>query len=371
VQTDTPIEVRIHDLARGGAGVGRLPTGEIIFVPFTAPGDLVRVRILERKKSYIHGELVEVIEASPGRVPPPCPAFGRCGGCSWQHIPYPLQFETKVKGLHSALTRAGLESRSLPIDLLPAEETYHYRNRIQIRGNPATREAGFYRPGTHSLVPVSECAIADPKINSALGKLLEEGFSRFTEPFKLEISLTPEGGVRADWNERHAATGFQQINDRQNRALQSWVKVHAGTGDLLLDLYGGNGNLSLPLLGDFKRIVCVDTGAPEEEGPAPDFVFIRKSLQSWCGAEDARPPSGPAVALLDPPREGIGDLFPKLEARLSALGVSRVILVGCDVDAFARDASRFAAARYRLARLATLDLFPQTPHLESLALFLK
>ncbi len=365
------IEVRIHDLARGGAGVGRLPTGEIIFVPFTAPGDLVRVRVVERKKSYVHGELIEVLEASPSRVAPPCPAFGRCGGCSWQHIPYPLQFETKVKGLHSALGRAGIRNPDVPLDLLPAEETYHYRNRIQIRGNPATREAGFYRPGSHSLVPVSECTIADPKINSALGKLLEEGFARFTEPFKLEISLKSNGEIQTDWNERHAAAGFQQINDRQNRLLQEWVKTHSGSGDLLLDLYGGNGNLSLPLIRDFKRIVCVDSGAPETEAPAPHFSFVRKSIQAWSGMDEATPPSGPAVALLDPPREGIGELFPKLEARLSALGVSRIILVGCDVDSFARDSSRFLAARYRLARLGALDLFPQTPHLESLALFLK
>ncbi len=371
MQTDTPVEVRIHDLARGGAGVGRLSTGEIIFVPFTAPGDLVRVRVVERKKSYVHGELIEVLEASPDRVVAPCSAFGRCGGCSWQHIPYPLQFETKVKGLHSALARAGVQNPSVPLDLLPAGETYHYRNRIQIRGNPSTREAGFYRPGSHSLVPVSECAIADPKINSALGKLLEEGFARFNEPFKLEISKKSDGGIRADWNERHAATGFQQINDRQNRLLQEWVKTHAGSGDLLLDLYGGNGNLSLPLIEDFKRIVCIDSGATEQEAPAPHFSFVRKSIQAWSGTDDANETAGPAVALLDPPREGIGELFPKLEARLSALGVSRVILVGCDVDAFARDTSRFISARYRLARLGALDLFPQTPHLESLALFLK
>ena len=371
MQTESPIEVRIHDLARGGAGVGRLPSGEIIFVPFTAPGDLVRVRVTERKKSYVHGELIEIVETSPTRAIPPCPAFGRCGGCSWQHIPYPLQFETKVKGLHSALARAGIQTPSVPIDLLPAEQPYHYRNRIQIRGNPATREGGFYRLGSHSLVPVSECSIADPKINSALGKLLEEGFARFSEPFKLEISLEPDGGIRADWNERHAANGFQQINDRQNRLLQDWVKTHAGAGDLLLDLYGGNGNLSLPLIRDFKRIICVDTGAPESEADAPNYTYIRKSIQSWSGMDEKSTPTGPVVALLDPPREGIGELFPKLEARLAALGVSRVILVGCDVDAFSRDSSRFMVARYHLARLGALDLFPQTPHLESLALFLK
>lgn len=365
------IEVRIHDLARGGAGVGRLPSGEIIFVPFTAPGDLVLVRVVERKKSYAHGEIIELLEASPTRETPPCRAFRECGGCSWQHIPYSLQFETKVKGLHTALARAGVESGTVPIDLLPATETYHYRNRIQVRGNPATREAGFYRPGSHSLVPVSECTIADQRINTALGRLLEEGYSRFKEPFKLEISLQPDGAIRADWNERHAAGGFQQINERQNRALQAWVRAHAGAGGLLLDLYGGSGNLSLPLIPEFRKIICVDSSAPETGSPGPNFTFIKKSIQAWCGEDDAETPNGPVVALLDPPREGIGDLFNKLEARLSALGVSKVILVGCDVDAFARDTSRFTRARYRLERLGALDLFPQTPHLESLALFSK
>ena len=370
---EAPIEISIHDLARGGSGVGRLPSGEVVFVPFTAPGDRVLIRIIERKKSYAHGELVEILEPSPVRVTPECPAFGTCGGCSWQHLPYPLQFETKIKGLKTALSRGGVDSSGLPFDEFPARETYHYRNRIQIRGNPAEKAAGFLKNGSHDLVPVTRCFIADERINQALPGILAEGYSKFSSPFKLEVSVDGAGEISQSWNERHGALGFRQIHDGQNAVLRDWVKTHAGNGALLLDLYGGNGNLSLPLTDQFRKIVCVDTGAPIEppKGTPEHYHFVPLSLAAWCRKDDPEPTSGGTVALIDPPREGLRELFPHVERKLAQLKADRVILIGCDVDSFVRDSSRFIQAGFRLIRLGALDLFPQTPHLESLALFLK
>src|SRR4051812_46602980 len=95
--------LRITDLSRGGAGVSRDPSGRVVFVPYSAPGDLVRVRIVEAEKRYAQGEILEILEPSVERQVPPCPVFGKCGGCQWQHLPYSLQWSTKSKGLLHAL----------------------------------------------------------------------------------------------------------------------------------------------------------------------------------------------------------------------------------------------------------------------------
>src|SRR4051812_16815630 len=96
---ENEVVVRITDLSRGGAGVSRDESGRVVFVPYSAPGDLVRVRIVETDKRYSQGEILEILEPSSDRQTPPCPAFGKCGGCQWQHLPYSLQWDTKANGI--------------------------------------------------------------------------------------------------------------------------------------------------------------------------------------------------------------------------------------------------------------------------------
>jgi len=366
------LTVTIHDLSRGGSGVARLESGEIIFVPFTAPGDQVRVRILERKKNYCQGEAMEWVVKSPTRVTPECSRFTQCGGCSWQHLDYPLQFETKKKGLLHALNRAGISLASIPVDELPAAHPYGYRNRIQLHGDTEARALGFYRPGTKSIVDLESCPIADPRINQALPGFREEGLMNFKGEFKLELDLSPEGKVRAAWNRKNAAYGFRQVNDEQNQNLQAWVTSHIRDANTLLDLYGGTGNLSIGLAPRFKRVECVDLFTPKERpSTLPNhFHFIRQAMEKWIHTPlSPESKNGTLSVVLDPPREGMGRLAGALCDKLETASLSSLILVGCEVDAFTRDTHHLLKRGYRLQRLGVLDLFPQTPHVESLALF--
>lgn len=365
------MKVKINDLSRGGSGVARLETGEVIFVPFTAPGDEVEVRVTEKKKNYSQGELIRILESSPLRADPPCPHFTRCGGCSWQHLPYPLQFETKKKGLLHALNRKGISAEGTPLDEMPASEPYHYRNRIQLHGNSDRRELGFFRPGSREIVDLTACAIADQKINEALPSLKAQGFDELRGEFKLEIDLSPEGEIRAAWNRRHAAFGFRQVNDAQNRVLQTWIQTNLQNADLLFDLYGGSGNLSRSLAPRFGEVFCVDlyTGHPEASLP-PNFRLMRQDMTRWSHTPLSESLFGKSASLiLDPPREGMGEALLPLLEKLSPLSIRSLALVGCDVDAFTRDVHRLIKKGFRLDRLGVLDLFPQTPHIESLALF--
>ncbi len=366
-------KVTIHDLARGGSGVGKLDSGEIIFVPFTAPGDEVLVRITKSHKNYHEGERVEILRPSEFRVEPPCPVFEKCGGCTWQHIPYALQFETKKKGLIQALKRGGTLPENIPFDEFPADTHYHYRNRVQLRGNPLENKIGYYAHASKTLIGIDHCPIAEEKINENLLILAREGFAQFSEEFKLEIDVSPDGKVRHAFNQPHAAFGFRQINDQQNLKLQQWIQNHFPEGDLLLDLYGGSGNLSLPIASRFKEIHCVDSSVPFANASTPKhFHYQKMDMIKWAKtptrvAETLRKTS----VILDPPREGISSFFDKIEAKISRHDVERMALIGCDVDSFVRDTHRFLKLGYRLERLGVLDLFPQTPHVESLALFSK
>ncbi len=362
------LTLTIHDVARGGSGVARLNSGEIVFVPYTAPGDVIRARITEQKKNYSQGELVEIITPSPIRVSPPCPAFQRCGGCSWQHLPYEFQFETKKNGVLHALKRAGLDTQTIPLDTLPAEHPYFYRNRIQLRGNPQDKSLGFYERGTTRIFSIEQCWIARNEINEHLPEIRSKGFDLDRE-FKVEVEVTDQGEVRSAWNQKHAAFGFRQVNDEQNLKLQNWVKFNIGTGFHLLDLFGGTGNLSKGLIGQFEKIDCVDITVPKVK-PADlptHFQFHRSGVAEWLNRINHNPQPHTRV-ILDPPREGLGADFSKIESMLSKKYAPEIILlVGCDADAFARDTYRFTQKGYLLEKLGVLDLFPQTPHVESLA----
>lgn len=357
--------LRIQDLARGGAGVARDESGRVVFVPYTAPGDLVRVRITETKKNYAQAELIEVIEPSPQRQAPPCPVFGRCGGCQWQHLPYELQWKTKVQGVLHALSRVQVTPPGPPEEL-PAERIWDYRNRVQLRGFEG--ELGFFAAGTNDRVAVDRCAIARPEINAVWEGTRAEG-ARFDRPYKVEVEVLPDGGVRKSWNSSHGALGFRQIHDEQNEKLKAWVTRSLTPGGALLDLFGGAGNLSLGLVERMAKIDCVDTGAPKGLQPGAGYTFHRQPVTSWIVKKaSANPRPAYSSAILDPPREGLGADFTAIAQALESLGVREIAAVGCDPDAWARDVSRFVKRGWNLTSVAILDLFPQTPHVESLAL---
>lgn len=362
---DHLLTVQIHDLARGGAGVARDESGRVVFVPYTAPGDQVRVRVIEAKKNYARAELVEVLEVSPQRVKPPCPVFGRCGGCQWQHLPYALQWKTKLGGVLQALARVQVTVPGA-FEELPAERIWEYRNRVQLRGFGS--ELGFFAAGTNERVPVDRCEIARPEINAVWKDVRAEG-ACLPRAYKVEVEVMPDTSVIKSWNSAHGAQGFRQVHDEQNFKLQQWVADNLTSGGRLLDLYGGSGNLSLGLRGKMGAIDCVDTGAPRDSGQMPGYAFHRASVTTWIVKKASlKPAPHYSSAIVDPPREGLGTDFGSIATSLDALGVTELVAVGCDPDAWARDVSRFVKGGWRLEKAGVLDLFPQTPHVESLAL---
>ena len=353
------LDLSITDLSRGGAGVAKSTDGRIVFVPFTAPGDRVRAKITETKKNYLHAELLELIEPSPKRVKPRCPVFQKCGGCQWQHIPYALQWETKKSGAIHALTRVGIQI-SQSWDEFPAESPWEYRNRIQLRGDG--ERLGFYAKGSHDVVFIQRCDIARPELNQHWPVLKEKG-KTFKRPYKVEVEVHKNSVVSALWNQKHAAGGFRQVNDEQNQKLKNWIATHLKTRGVVLDLFGGSGNLSLDLSQSFENVYCVDTviGKNNENDPN-NFHHIRQDTLGWLKSGAI---SKAHAAIIDPPREGLGPSLTEIAELLQKLGTTEVIAIGCHVDSWARDLSRWIKKGWNISELALFDFFPQTPHVEA------
>ncbi len=359
--------MEITDLSRGGTGVARDGEGRVIFVPFTAPGDRVRVKIVEAEKRYATGQLLEVIEASKIRQKPRCPAFGRCGGCQWQHLPYEVQWKTKSSGVLHALSRVGIEP-SCKLEELPAERVWEYRNRIQLRGEhrPEGTILGFYAKGSHDVIPLDRCDIARPEINEAWEKTRADS-KELSRPFKVELEVSEQGALSQSWNKGHAAQGFRQVHDEQNEKLKAWVRSAVTSGLPVLDLFGGSGNLSFPLIESSPEIHCVDVSVPRKKPPhfPAFFHFHRAPVADWLKRQKIEKKDWSAI--IDPPRIGLGSDFQVIADGIEKAGVKELVEVGCEPDSWARDVSRFLKRGWKLDRVAALDLFPQTSHVESLA----
>ena len=358
------IELEITDLSRSGPGVGREASGRVVFVPFAAPGDLLKVEILEEDKRYAESRLVEILRPSPLRIEPKCPVFSKCGGCDWQQLTYEKQWNTKVAGLKHALKRVEIPLDAVEFQEFPAEQVWGYRNRIQLRG--FGNEIGFYARNSKHLVPIENCAIARDELNQLIPNIKAEGASRPRE-YKVELEVFESGKTAVSWNASHSASGFRQVHDEQNKKLRTWVESELKGSQTLLDLYGGSGNLSLGLQGRFLEIHCVDIGTlhknPDQSKGLFQFhnIGVLPWLKQYKGGKNIS-------VILDPPRDGLGrDLVPILEI-LKNLDVKEILSIGCESDPWIRSLHRMLRYGWHLEKIGALDFFPQTHHVESLAI---
>jgi len=347
-------EVRIERVAFGGAGVGRLADGMVCFVPYSAPGELVRVRVVSRKKNHSLGELVEVLEPAAGRVEPVCPAFGTCGGCQYQHLSYEVQLEIKRAQVEEALRRIAKIPAPAVEAVRPSPLAYAYRNRLSVHTRAG--RTGFFARGTGRVVDVGRCAIASEEVNGRLARY------RASRPDDGERTLRAEAPFH----------GFRQVNDGAAEVLAGVVAELAGPGGgHLVDAYCGAGFFGLRLAGIFGEVTGIEWSAgavrhARENAPA-NARFLEGPVEGLLAEVLRTRPPGETCVLFDPPAEGLG---PGVIDIVLAEGPLRVIYVSCDPSTLARDAARLAA-EYSLVRACPVDMFPQTAQIECACLFEK
>jgi 23S rRNA (uracil1939-C5)-methyltransferase len=347
------LEVTIEKIIFGGDGLSRTPEGFVIFVPFTAEGERVRVRITERKKNHARAEVLEVVEASAGRETPPCPYYGRCGGCQYQHLTYAEECRLKEAQVREAFARAGVEAEVRP--LVASPQPYRYRNRITVHAEGG--KIGFRSVNGRELVDIRTCLLARDEVNGALGKL--------------RADAPPEG----HYSLRDATvppSGFFQANHDLREPLRELIAASLPPkGGTLLEGYCGGGFFTEMVAGRFERVVAVDND-PRTLRDAQRLGL--KNVEWFEGdaaqalAEELRARSGRDVSVLvDPPREG---LPVRLTEALCLDPAAHLTYVSCDPATLARDA-RMLSRPYRLVRVEPIDLFPRTAQIECVSVWEK
>src|SRR5437016_9283081 len=168
-----PINVRIEKLVYGGEGLAH-HEGHTVFAPFVLPDESVSIEPVETRKKFIRGRVAQIKTPSTDRAVPPCPYFGVCGGCNYQHIPYELQLRYKAEILRETLSRLGRLQWDGPI-VPHASPPFGYRNRVQwkiARDEGGSFEIGYFQAGSQKLCAIRQCPIASPRLNEALGAIV-------------------------------------------------------------------------------------------------------------------------------------------------------------------------------------------------------
>ncbi|MBN1921466.1 MAG: 23S rRNA (uracil(1939)-C(5))-methyltransferase RlmD [Anaerolineae bacterium] len=400
-------ELNVTAMAHGGDAIGK-HQGRTVFVPFAIPGERLRVELVEERKHFIRARLLEVLEPSPVRVTPPCPYFGRCGGCHFQHIAYEAQVQIKGLVVLDQFQRVGKFENPLVFEPLPDVSGWEYRNHarfhITAEGHP-----GFLAADSQEIIPIKDCPIMHPllgqlytsldlmlpdveqmelRVGTATGDLMLLLQTYDEEPPSLEVDFPlsivqvchdtlPVPLIGLDYiteivhgrEFRISATSFYQVNSAQAERL---VEIVLGALELqgherVLDAYCGVGLFTAFLAEEAAEVVGIELNAASVAdavfnlADAPNVTLIEGQVEDvlpdWEQAFDA--------VVLDPPRTGLDPVMLDAMLRVSP---ERIVYVSCDPATLARDARRLVDAGYVLEWVQPVDLFPQTFHIENVAL---
>ena len=389
------LELVITDVVAGGDGLARPADNRVVFVAGALPGERVVSEVTETRKGFRRARLLEVLDASPARVAPPCPHVADgCGGCDWQHVEVGAQGALKAAVVADALRRIGkIEVPTIePGPELPAR-AYRTTTRVAVRDG----RAGFRHRGTHDVVAVARCLVAHPLVDELIARgrfgaatevTLRAGVATGERLALLDTATDPQSDPGVDlpadvfvvgpkgrgaihervagrsW--RISARSFFQARPDGAEALVEAVRTAAGTvaGRRVIDLYAGVGLFA---------------GAVGQDGEAATVVAVEGSAEACRDARHNLPgarvvaadvnrwrPEPADVVIADPSRAGLGK--PACE-RIAATGAVRVVLVSCDPASLGRDAGLLGAAGYTLDWLTLVDLFPHTSHIEVVSRF--
>jgi len=419
------VRVRIESVAFKGYGVARI-NGKVVFVPYTVTGDEAWIEITEEKKTYSMARLNEIIKPSPWRVNPPCPYFGTCGGCQWQHIDYLIQVEQKKEILAETLKRLGGMNEIPPVVVVPSPKPYDYRIRVQLKVK--AKAMGYYQERSHRIVDIERCPISHPLVNRII-KEIRGDLDALSGMEEIEINVSPEErsgvllfhshsydqraesfmkgllqsqatlrGIAITQGDRFRFLGdpalnftiplskerdtrelklrispgsFSQVNPEQNQRLIQTVLQFSEVNqeDRIVDLYAGAGNLSLSLAMEAREVLGIEENrmAFEDAQVNAERNGIKNCHFIQGKVEEALlnwKRETADLIVLDPPRTGCKTILDQV-VRLKPV---KIVYVSCEPTTFARDLGLFSERGYTLKRLSLIDMFPQTYHMEAVGL---
>ena len=419
VTTRQIITVTVNDLDPFGQGVAR-HQGKALFIPGLLPQEQAEVVLVEDKKQYARAQVKRRLNDSPQRVAPRCPHFGVCGGCQQQHASIELQQQSKRAALSRLMKR--------DVDDIIAAEPWGYRRRARLSLNyqPKTQQLqmGFRKANSSEIIDVVQCPVLVPQLEALLPAVREcltslqsqrqlghvelvqadngplmvlrhtaaltaadkEKLERFSQTHGLSLYLAPQSeilehirgdepwytsdGLRLVFSPRDFIQVNDGVNQKMVRTALAWLDIQPQ--DRVLDLFCGMGNFTLPLAKAAASVVGVE-GVPAlvakgRENAAlnelQNVTFFHENLEEDV-TRQVWAKHGFDKILLDPARAGA----PGVMAHIIKLAPRRVVYVSCNPATLARDSEALLQAGYRIQRLAMLDMFPHTGHLESIVLF--
>lgn len=419
VTTRQIITVTVNDLDPFGQGVAR-HQGKALFIPGLLPQEQAEVVLVEDKKQYARAQVKRRLNDSPQRVAPRCPHFGVCGGCQQQHASIELQQQSKRAALSRLMKR--------DVDDIIAAEPWGYRRRARLSLNyqPKTQQLqmGFRKANSSEIIDVVQCPVLVPQLEALLPAVREcltslqsqrqlghvelvqadngplmvlrhtaaltaadkEKLERFSQTHGLSLYLAPQSeilehirgdepwytsdGLRLVFSPRDFIQVNDGVNQKMVRTALAWLDIQPQ--DRVLDLFCGMGNFTLPLAKVAASVVGVE-GVPAlvakgRENAAlnelQNVTFFHENLEEDV-TRQAWAKHGFDKILLDPARAGA----PGVMAHVIKLAPRRMVYVSCNPATLARDSEALLQAGYRIQRLAMLDMFPHTGHLESIVLF--
>lgn len=418
------VEAEVESLAHGGEGVAHVD-GRVVFVPWSAPGERVLATVVEDHPRWARARLERVLRPSPERVEPRCPLFGRCGGCRLQHLPAGDQRAAKARAVTDLLERIGGRSMETPIECEPAAAAWEYRQRATLSWS--REPGGRLRLGFHGaeapaeIVDVLACPILDARISRMLldvrdalergladagekgdegrlalralpGREVEAGvFADEPDVARFVADCLASAGVPATWGRRvgarlelapdaprlEARFGYRGLNLRVgfDSFLQADLEgatalydaaleaIDAEPGERVIDAYAGIGVLACELARSGVRVTAVE-GHPGSASDLRSNLAAAGSpahvLEIAAERLDWQRPR-PEAIVVNPPRGGC--TRPVIQG-ISRSGATRLVYVACEPSTLARDVRRFGSA-WRVDRVRSFDLFPQTAHVET------
>ena len=393
----------------GGECLARLPDGRAVFIPYALPEEKILIRVVEDKGRYARGEILEIISPSVDRIIPRCPHFTLCGGCHYQHIPYPKQLQIKRTVLIDQLQRVGKIDQPPVSETVPSPFIWNYRNHIQFHLSE-TGQPGFMKHRTNEVVPIQECHLPEESLNQiwpTLDMELIPGLDRVSlrsgeggqdtligfessDPHPIEFSVDlplsavhqgPGGEVVLAGDDFTvievkntpfvvSAGSFFQVNTRMAELVVDHLLevLPINNKSVLLDIYCGVGLFSVFFAPRVKRIIGVESDLKA----CDDYLYNLAGFDNVqlydLPAEDVLPniQLKPDIILLDPPRGGLSKAV--LDSVIS-LNPEVIAYISCDPATLARDARRLDVKGYPLRVSTPFDMFPQTYHIESVNIF--
>ncbi|WP_213879913.1 23S rRNA (uracil(1939)-C(5))-methyltransferase RlmD [Pseudomonas sp. dw_358] len=417
----------IERLSSDGRGIAFLD-GRTWFVAGALADEEVEARVLNAHGKVVEARTERVYTASPSRRTAPCKHFGTCGGCSVQHLPHAEQLQLKQRQLTEQLSRvAHIEPQEWAAPLAGPELGYRRRARIAVRWDQRARrlDVGFRAAASQDIVPIDDCLVLVQPLQALMKTLpaLLHGFvkpqvlghvelfsgtgqalllrhvaplaeadlaslQQFCREHDAQLWLQGDGEPQPDQPEQplgyalrpwglqlaYQPGDFVQVNAEVNTAMieQALNWLAPSRDERVLDLFCGLGNFALPLAGLAREVVAVEGVGVMVERAAVNAVSNGVGNATFFQADLAQPLAGSpwakegfAAVLLDPPRDGALEVV----KHVAALGAKRLVYVSCNPATLARDAVELLKQGYRLKRAGILDMFPQTAHVEAMALF--